>query len=93
MGLSFLPLQDASFLFLLLDLAFHCLQLHSFVVLIDFLADLCSFTIVLAILLQSLDSLDFGVILHNVALLLGHICRGQVFKGHVASCQHALSVV
>ena len=85
MGLAILLLLDVPLHLFLFNLALDSLHLHALVLLLDFRLDLGTVRVDLAVLLQVLDRFDFLFVVHYVALLLGHVCSGQVLKSDVAA--------
>ena len=70
---SFLSGQGGTFILLLLNLFLELLELHASVLLFDLLLMLLPLCIHLTVILKSVDSLDFCLVLHDFTPLLGCI--------------------
>ena len=80
---SLLPGQGAALFLFLLHLLLYLLQMHAPVLLLDHLLVRGSLLVHLTIVLESIECVNFRLVLHDVSLLLGSVRVSLIFQSQL----------
>ena len=90
---SLLPGQSAALFLLLLHLLLYLVHVHAPVLLLDHRLMRRSLSIHLTVVLESIECVNFGLVLHDVSLLLGRVRVSLILQSQLPASQHTLCIV